>query len=82
MSYHIEEMNLTTGGKMVKLKEKKLITEDGREIAVQIDMESYRELEEYIEDLEDSIILAEAIKKAKGFRLWEDFVAELNGLRE
>ncbi len=67
---------------MVKLKEKKLITEDGREIAVQIDMESYRELEEYIEDLEDSIILAEAIKKAKGFRLWEDFVAELNGLRE
>lgn len=64
---------------MVKLKEKKLITEDGREIAVQIDMESYRELEEYIEDLEDSIILAEAIKNAKGFRLWEDFVAELNG---
>jgi hypothetical protein len=64
---------------MVKLKEKKLITEDGREIAVQIDMESYRELEEYIEDLEDSIALAEAIKNAKGFRLWEDFVSELNG---
>lgn len=67
---------------MVKLKEKKLITENGHEVAVQIDVESFRELEEYIEDLEDSILLAEAIKNAKGFHLWEDFVAEVNGLRE
>jgi len=63
---------------MVKLKEKKLITDDGREVAVQIDMDSFRELEEYIEDLEDSLALAEAIKTAEGFRLWEDFIAELN----
>ena len=60
---------------MVKLKEKKLITEDGSEIAVQIGMESFRELEEYIEDLEDSFALAEAMETAEGFRPCDYFVA-------
>ncbi|RKZ31371.1 hypothetical protein DRQ36_02215 [bacterium] len=50
---------------MLKLHEKKVLSEDGTELAVQLSMDEYRALEEYIEELEDSIALAEAIKNAE-----------------
>ena len=62
---------------MVKINERKVLGSDGRELAVQLDIKEYRIIEDYIEDLEDSLELAKAIKEAKGFRLWEEFVAEL-----
>ncbi|MBN2543104.1 hypothetical protein JXI42_09600 [bacterium] len=63
---------------MIKIKSRKILDKDGREVAIQFEFEDYKKIQEYIEDIEDSLELAQAIKEADGFRLWEDFVAEFN----
>ncbi len=50
---------------MLKLHEKKVLDRSGNEKAIQISIAEYRALEKYIEELEDSIALAEAMKNAE-----------------
>jgi len=62
---------------MIKVHEKKVLDEKGRECAVQISAKEFWEIREYVEDIEDSLELAKAMRTSKGFKLWKDFVAEL-----
>ncbi len=62
---------------MIALHEKKVVDENGKEFAIQIDSDEFLKLAEYIEDLEDSLELADAIRNSEGFRLWNEFVREL-----
>ena len=55
----------------------KLITENGKPLAVVLELQDYRELLERLEDLEDAIELPQAVKNAEGFTTLEDFEKEL-----
>ena len=55
----------------------KFITENGKPLAVVLDLQDYRELLERLEDLEDAIELQQAVKNAEGFTTLEDFEKEL-----
>ena len=61
---------------MIELKTQKVLGPRGKVKAFLINKNDYLKLEDYIEDLEDSIELADSIKNAYGFILWEDFVNE------
>ena len=62
---------------MLRIHGKKVVDKRGKEIAVQLDIQEFQELEEYFEYMEDSLELTEAIKSAEGFRRWEEFLEEL-----
>ena len=51
--------------------------ESGTKIAVQLDIISFQELEEYIELPEDRIDLEVAMKGSPDLTNWDDFVKEL-----
>ncbi|MEA3282683.1 MAG: hypothetical protein U9Q68_09060 [Euryarchaeota archaeon] len=51
--------------------------ESGTKIAVQLDIISFQQLEEYIELLEDRIDMELAMKGSPHLTNWDDFVNEL-----
>ncbi len=55
----------------------KFITENGKPLAVVLELKDYRELLERLEDLEDAIELQQAVKSAEGFTTLEEFEKEL-----
>jgi hypothetical protein len=61
---------------MIRLKKQRILNEHGRTQSFLINKNEFKKIEDYIEDLEDSLELAEAIQNASGFRLWEEFVEE------
>lgn len=63
---------------MITIEKEEIINKYGKKSAVLIKRREFDKIESYIEDLEDSLELAEAIKNASGFRLWEEFVTEYN----
>jgi DUF2075 family protein len=62
---------------MQSVKKQYVIDESGERIAVQLDIETFQELEEYIEMLEDRIELELAMKEPTEFTNWDEFVKEL-----
>jgi len=52
-------------------------SESGTKIAVQLDIRSFQQLEEYVELLEDRIDLELAMKGSLDLTNWDDFVKEL-----
>ncbi|MBI5323735.1 MAG: hypothetical protein HZB41_00360 [Ignavibacteriae bacterium] len=63
---------------MVKISPQNVIDKKGNISAVLLNKPDYEKLNEYIEDLEDSVELSKAIKNSSGFQLWEDFLKEYN----
>jgi hypothetical protein len=61
---------------MYQVTSQKLVNESGKLTGMLIKKSEYLKLKDYIENLEDSLELADAIKESKGFRLWDNFVAE------
>jgi hypothetical protein len=55
------------------IKPKYLVDEKGHRRAVVMDIKDYKNLMEFIEDLEDSYDLIKAEKTAKGFTPYEKF---------
>lgn len=62
---------------MRKPKEKFLIDEKGKPLAVVLDIKTYRRLLQRLEDLEDALELDKARRTAKSFRDYEEIRAEL-----
>jgi hypothetical protein len=58
------------------LSQQKIINEKGNVTGFLFKKNEYVKLQEYIEDLEDSLELAEAIKTSEGFKIWDKFVKE------
>ncbi len=61
---------------MYQVTSQKLVNESGKLTGMLIKKSEYLKLKDYIENLEDSLELANAIKESEGFRLWDNFVAE------
>ncbi len=57
-------------------KPPELVFRGEQAVAVILDIEEYRAMLEYLEDLEDLNYLAEARKRAPAFRTLEDVLAE------
>ena len=53
------------------------ITEDGKPIAVILDMEAFEALKERLEDLEDALDLRDAMESAEGFTSLEELKKDL-----
>jgi hypothetical protein len=53
---------------MLKINPKLLISEKGDKVAVQIEWKKFLEIQEYIEDLEDTLLIEDAKKESKGIR--------------
>ena len=62
---------------MHPLQKQYVTNESGTKIAVQLDIRSFQQLEEYIELLEDRIDLELAMKESPDLTNWDDFVKEL-----
>ena len=62
---------------MHPLQKQYVTNEFGTKIAVQLDIRSFQQLEEYIELLEDRIDLELAMKGSPDLTNWDDFVKEL-----
>ena len=62
---------------MQPIQKQYVTNESGTKIAVQLDIRSYQQLEEYIELLEDRIDLELAMKESPELTNWDDFVKEL-----
>lgn len=60
------------------VNQQKIVNEKGQVTGFLIKKNDFIRLKDYIEDIEDSIQLSEAIKDSKGFRLWDDFVKQNN----
>ena len=54
-----------------------VVDEEGRKKAVLVDARKFEKLQARLEDLEDALALAYAKEHATGFKVYEDFVAEL-----
>jgi hypothetical protein len=61
---------------MIGITQQKIINQQGRLTGVLLKSADFNKLSEYIEDLEDSLELAQVIKNSEGFILWDDFVKE------
>ena len=62
---------------MHPLQKQYVTNESGTKIAVQLDIQSFQQLEEYIELLEDWIDLELAVKESPDLTNWDDFIKEL-----
>ena len=62
---------------MHPLQKQYVTNESGNKIAVQLDIRSFQQLEEYIELPEDRIDLEVAMKGSPDITSWDDFVKEL-----
>ncbi len=58
------------------VNQQKIVNEKGQVTGFLIKKNDFFKLKEYIEDIEDSIELSEAIKDSQGFRIWDDFVKQ------
>jgi hypothetical protein len=63
--------------KMHAIQKQYVTNESGTKIAVQLDIRSFQQIEEYIESLEDRIDLELAMKGSPDLTNWDDFVKEL-----
>ena len=57
---------------MVEIRENYLVDESGNRKAVVLDIETYRQLIEHLENLEDALDLDEAVRESKGFRSYHE----------
>jgi len=62
---------------MQPIQKQYVTNESGTKIAVQLDIRSLQQLEEYIELLEDRIDLESAMKGSPYLTKWDDFAKEL-----
>lgn len=62
---------------MLRLKKKFVTDDNGRKVAVQLDMKDYQKLQEYLEDLEDARELIRAERTATGFTPLKEWKREL-----
>jgi hypothetical protein len=60
------------------LNQQKIVNEHGKVTGILLKKNDFLRLQEYIENIEDSLELAEAIKSSEGFRLWDEFVNNNN----
>lgn len=60
------------------LNQQKIVNEQGKVTGFLLKKNEFLRLQEYIEDMEDSLELADAIKNSEGFKLWDDFVKQNN----
>jgi hypothetical protein len=60
------------------LNQQKIVNEHGKVTGILLKKNDFLRLQEYIENIEDSLELAEAIKSSEGFRLWDEFVKNNN----
>jgi hypothetical protein len=60
------------------LNQQKIVNEQGKVTGFLLKKNEFLHLQEYIEDMEDSLELADAIKNSEGFKLWDDFVKQNN----
>jgi len=60
------------------LNQQKIVNEQGKVTGFLLKKNEFLRLQEYIEDMEDTIELADAIKNSEGFKLWDDFVKQNN----
>jgi hypothetical protein len=60
------------------LNQQKIVNEKGKVTGFLIKKNDFLRLQEYLEDMEDSIELSDAIKNSEGFRLWDDFIKNNN----
>ncbi|OGU14174.1 MAG: hypothetical protein A2X61_07100 [Ignavibacteria bacterium GWB2_35_12] len=63
---------------MVNISPQNVVDNNGNVSAVLLNKPDYEKLNEYIEDLEDSVELSKAIKDSTGFQLWEEFLKVYN----
>jgi len=61
----------------LKLKQKYVVDETGKKTAVVLDIETYRQLLEHLEELEDALELDRAIRESKSLRSYDDIRSEL-----
>jgi len=62
----------------MKFNEQKIVNDKGQVTGFLIKKNDFIRIKEYIEDIEDSIELADAIKDSQGFRTWDEFVKQNN----
>jgi hypothetical protein len=62
---------------MHPIQKQYVTNESGTKIAVQLDIRSFQQIEEYIELLEDRIDLEVAMKGSQDITNWDDFAKEL-----
>ena len=62
---------------MHPIQKQYVTNESGTKIAVQLDIRSFQQLEEYIELLDDRIDMELAVKESPNLTNWDDFVKEL-----
>ena len=60
------------------INQQKIVNEKGKITGFFIKKNDFLRLQEYLEDIEDSIALSDAIRNSEGFRLWDDFVKSNN----
>ena len=61
----------------LKLRQKYVVDETGKKTAVVLDIETYRQLLEHLEELEDALELDRAVRESKGFRSYDEIRGEL-----
>ena len=54
------------------INQQKIVNEKGKITGFFIKKNDFLRLQEYLEDIEDSIALSDAIRNSEGFRLWDD----------
>lgn len=60
------------------INQQKIVNEKGKITGFLIKKNNFIRLQEYLEDIVDSIELSDSIKNSQGFRLWDDFVKTNN----
>jgi PHD/YefM family antitoxin component YafN of YafNO toxin-antitoxin module len=66
-----------TSVKLKRLKERYVVDEHGHKTAVVLDLKEYQEMLDWLETLEDTLDLDEAVRQARRFRDYREIRQEL-----